>query len=280
MHLTNLIDLHTHSTFSDGTCSPEKLMKLAKRAGVSTIALTDHDTTRGIEEGARYAEQNDIRFIRGVELEIEMEHGEFHLLGLGLAKNLGEFESMLSSVRNYRNERNLEMIEKMNMAGIKISIEEVEEIAKGDIVARPHFAKVLIKRKIVKNTEEAFGKYLEKGKPFYSPKKTLTLDRAIELIGASGGKPIIAHPFSLLLPWNLMTDFILDAKRSGVAGIEAYHPKIDFSSCRKLEAFAKEHGLLVTGGSDFHGENGSGSGLGRVSATHPIPFELADPFIS
>jgi predicted metal-dependent phosphoesterase TrpH len=273
-----MIDLHTHSTYSDGTCTPEKLVKIAKNLGIKTLALTDHDTTAGVKEAAEFARLAGIRFIAGVEIEVEAPKGEFHLLGLGLTDDLDRFEETLSGIRHYRVERNLEIVKKMNDAGIDVKLSEVEEMAAGDIVARPHFAKVMVKRKVVKTIDEAFGRFLEKGKPFYSPKKTPTLVTAIKLIKASGGIPVIAHPFSLLLQWSDLKDYLLIAKISGLEGIEAYHPQMDRTTSKKLQIFGRENGFVITGGSDFHGENSPGIKMGHISKYNLIPTELADQF--
>ncbi len=273
-----MIDLHTHSTYSDGTCSPEKLVKIAKNTGITTLALTDHDTIAGVFETAKLAEEAGIRFVPGVEVEVESPKGEFHLLGLGLRKDLDGFERTLSSIRNYRTERNIEIVKKMNDAGLDITLGDAEELACGEIVARPHFAKLLVKRKVVKSVEEAFSRFLEKGKDFYSPKKTPTLETAIGLIKAAGGVPVIAHPFSLLLPWADLKDFLLAAKEKGLEGIEAYHPQMDNTTSRKLQIFGRDNGFVITGGSDFHGDNSPGIKMGHISKYNLIPSELADRF--
>jgi predicted metal-dependent phosphoesterase TrpH len=275
-----MIDLHTHSTHSDGTLTPHELVSLAKKEGLATIALTDHDTINGIEDARNAAYESGITFIAGVELEIEFSKGEFHLLGLGLSKNLDAFGKALEEVRAFRTERNVSMIRTMRSAGIDITLEEVEQIAEGDVIARPHFAKVLIKKKVIKTVDEAFDKYLEKGRPFYYPKKVLSLSDAIALIKASGGLPVIAHPFSLLLSWQELKETLLEFKKKGLLGVEAYHPQHDSRTCSKLVEFAKENGFFVSGGSDFHGHNTPGIKLGYAPIGKKIPDELNLPFVS
>ena len=261
-----MIDLHTHSTASDGSCSPAALMAEAAKCGVTTIALTDHDTISGLEEAAEAAVEKGIHFIHGVELEIAWNQGgEFHLLGLGINSQTPAFTAAIKELSQRRLKRNMEIIERMNKAGIGVSYDDIVAIASdgvsiagkpanGRSIGRPHFATFLVRQKIVKNREQAFKRYLGKGKPFYFPKAGLEFEKAVEAIKESGGVAVLAHPMSLYTAWGRLPDLIKNLKENGLDGLEAWHPNAKVSECKRLEELGKRLGLYITAGSDFHGE--------------------------
>ena len=262
-----MIDLHTHSTASDGSFTPSALMGEAAKRGISAIALTDHDTVDGLEEAAGAACALGIRFIPGVELEILRDadsSGEFHLLGLGINRISPDLLAAIAELARRREARNLEIVDRMNKAGIAVSYDEIRALAgeaeptgpKGHShsIGRPHFAAFLVKRKIVRNREQAFIRYLGRGKPFYIPKAGLEFERAAALIQGSGGIAVLAHPMSLYLAWGRLPDYIKNLKERGLDGIEAWHPTAKVSACRRLAELGKTLDLCITAGSDFHGE--------------------------
>jgi predicted metal-dependent phosphoesterase TrpH len=249
-----MIDLHTHSTASDGSFSPSELIEKAASSGITALALTDHDTIDGIEEASAAAKSKNITFIPGVELGIKWEPGEFHLLGLGITNPSESFKQALEELCFLRENRNREMLEKMRELGIDVQYEDIQTLSKGKIIGRPHFAAFLVNRKIVKNREQAFDRYLGKNRPFYTAKQGLDLERAIHLIKDSGGIPILAHPMSLYVSWGKLPDLLKNFKEKGIEGIEAWHPSTKVRSCKRLEELARSLDLHVTAGSDFHGE--------------------------
>ena len=268
-----MIDLHTHSTASDGSFSPSALVAEAVKSGISVLALTDHDTTNGLEEAAKTAQEQGIGFIRGIELEINWNQesgGEFHLLGLGISRQTPLFAEAIEELSRLREERNLEIVEKMNKAGMAASYGDITSLASGPSVGRPHFADFLLKRKIVKNREQAFLRYLGKGRPFYIPKTGLEFERAAVLIKESGGIAVLAHPMSLYTAWGRLPDLIRSLKEKGLDGLEAWHPTAKVSACKRLEELGKKLGLCVTAGSDFHGEIRQGRKLGITSGGKKI----------
>jgi predicted metal-dependent phosphoesterase TrpH len=287
-----MIDLHTHSTASDGSYSPTALMAEAAKRGLTAIALTDHDTIGGLEEAAPAAVERGIRFIPGVELEIAWNpKGEFHLLGLEINSPTPEFRAAIEELAHRRLKRNLEIIEKMNKAGIDVSYDEIIAIAGGleadnssslqHSIGRPHFAAFLAKRKIVKNREQAFRRYLGKGKPFYIPKTGLEFVRAVEVIKESGGIAVLAHPMSLYVAWGRLPDLIKSLKENGLDGLEAWHPNAKVSECKRLEELGKKLGLYITAGSDFHGEGRPDRKLGITAGGKKIeePFLELPPLL-
>jgi predicted metal-dependent phosphoesterase TrpH len=258
-----MIDLHTHSNISDGEFTPARLMQEAARRGLSAIALTDHDTIKGLENARNEAHSLGIRLIPGIEIEIKWTPppeipglgpgGEFHLLGLGISHPSPAFLEAAVELSRYREERNREILGRMEELGISASYDEVKALSGGYSIGRPHFAGLLVNRKIVKTREQAFACYLSPGKPLYIPKKGLDFDRAAELIRESGGIPVLAHPMSLFVAWGRLPELIGELKNRGLAGLEAWHPGAKARSCRRLEELARSLGLSVTEGSDFHG---------------------------
>jgi len=274
-----MIDLHTHSTASDGSFSPSALIAEAAKRGLSAIALTDHDTTGGLEEAAKAAKTSGIRFIRGIELEIAWnQNGEFHLLGLGLGELKDEFTSAMEELRGRREKRNLEIVDRMNNAGFEVSYSEILASASeaagsgpaGQSIGRPHFAAFMAKKKIVKNRNQAFSRYLGKGRPFYIAKVGLEFETALKIIHDSGGIAVLAHPMSLYTAWGKLPDLIKSLKERGLDGIEAWHPSAKVSSCKRLEELGRELNLYVTAGSDFHGEARKDRKLGFTAGGRKI----------
>ena len=274
-----MVDLHTHSSESDGTLSPAKLIKYARESGLSALALTDHDTIAGLAEGERAAAEAGIRLIPGIEIEVSFSKGEFHLLGLGIVGWRGAFAEVLVSLQSERTLRNRVILGRMREAGIDVEYSEVEDLAGGDIVGRPHFARLLVTKGIAKNTDDAFQRFLKPGMPYYASKKSLMLREAADLIHRAGGKAVIAHPLSLYLGWKVLPDRIKSYRDEGVDGLEAYHSNATYRECRRLEDIARSLGMLVTAGSDFHGTHIPSRRLGRTCDGRPIEDAFAAPFL-
>jgi predicted metal-dependent phosphoesterase TrpH len=261
-----MIDLHTHSTASDGACTPGLLVKEAASKGIWAFALTDHDTIDGVAEATAAATEHNIRLIPGVELEIDWGHGEFHLLGLGLFAPSQNFIDMLAEFSRVREERNLIIMDKMNrMFGLKATYEAICALA-GDgskSVGRPHFASYLIRHHKVKTAELAFDKYLGMGKPLFVKKAGIDFERACAAIKESGGIAVLAHPATLRMAISKIQEFFKSFKDRGLDGVEAYHPNATVHNCERYEAAALASGLLVTAGSDYHGDRRKDRKLGN-----------------
>jgi predicted metal-dependent phosphoesterase TrpH len=295
-----MIDLHTHSSASDGDLRPADLVKAAAAKGIRAIALTDHDTISGINEAEAAARKAGIALIPGVELEINAENpgfsipglvinGEFHLLGLGIRRPTGSFVETLRYLEWARERRNRQILEKMRSAGIEADYHDIEacagekarETASGEkagetaatgaitgtrgedravrlaagpvLVGRPHFGAFLIKKKIVKNQEQAFKRYLGKGRPFYVPKEGLLFADAAAMIHESGGIAVLAHPMSLYVAWGRLPALLGRLRELGLDGIEAWHPTAKPGICKRLDGLGRSFHLYITAGSDFHG---------------------------
>lgn len=249
-----MIDLHVHTTASDGQYSPSQIIQMAAEKKINTIAITDHDTVAGLEEGTAAAKEHNITFVPGTELNINFPTGEFHLLGLGFKKIAHSLEELLATLVKNREIRNVQIIEKMREAGVDITLEEMYADFPDTVLGRPHFAAELVKKKVVKTRQQAFDRYLAKGRPWYVARVGSNLDEAIVAIKESGGVPVIAHPMSLYLSWGKLPDTLQNFYERGVMGLEAFHPGARVTECLRLEELAQKIGFFVTAGSDFHGE--------------------------
>ncbi len=263
--MVSLVDLHCHSTASDGTVAPEDLPRRAKEAGVRVLALTDHDTMNGLERFRQACPVWGIVPVVGIELSLRLEDKRLHLLGLGL--DLGRtqaLDALLRQVKIWRNDRNMAMIERFNRLKIHLTLEDVEREARGDIVARPHFARALIRRGVVLTMEEAFHRFLGDTGPAYVRKVQAPVPDAISAIKAAGGLAVAAHPYTLLdensRGMERRLEILLDI---GAHGAEAWHTQQPRGVTRRIVALVKTLGGVLSAGSDFHGENRDDSCLGR-----------------
>ena len=246
-----MTDLHSHSTASDGVLSPSGLVDYACDRGVTTLALTDHDTLDGLNEAAACALARGIRFIPGIELTGTCVTGTLHILGLDI-KDSASLETLLHTQQEERLKRNTKIITVMQAAGVKVTLEAVERSACTKSLGRPHFADYLVRQGVVKTRQAAFDKYLGRGKPWYFEHVGVDPKAAIQAILASGAVPILAHPLSLYLSWSKLPAAIDELCVFGLAGLEAWHPSARENDCRRLESLALEKCLPVTAGSDFH----------------------------
>ena len=249
-----MIDLHTHSTASDGTYTPAQLMEYAHARNINAIALTDHDSIDGIIEAQKKARELSMEFIPGIELSIQWPTGEFHLLGLGLQSPSKELLGAIDFLRQERDNRNIKMAQKLQEQGIAITYEEVVEKAGTKTIGRPHFASLMIEKGFIRQRQQAFDQYFAKGRPCYVERTGLDLEDAVKAIKTSGGIPVQAHPLSMYGSGGKMEDTMIDIQMHGVEGLEAWHPGTRVSEAYRLEELARKLGMTATAGSDFHGE--------------------------
>jgi predicted metal-dependent phosphoesterase TrpH len=243
---------------------------LALETGLGALALTDHDSLAGLDRASARARGTRLVLVPGVELEIACDTGEFHLLGLGLDGDLADLEEALVRVRRDREERNVRMADRLTAGGLPVTLEELAAVSGGGIVSRAHFARLLVQKGVVKRTDDAFSRYIGKGRPFYEPRRTLGLAEAVRLVRRAGGIAVVAHPVSLGLAGAALRQFLAHARDAGVAAIEAWHPKAAVRDCRRLERLAGSLGLAATAGSDFHGLNVPQRRLGHTAGGLPI----------
>jgi predicted metal-dependent phosphoesterase TrpH len=269
-----LIDLHTHTTASDGRLSPAGLVDHACQCGVVLMAVTDHDTVDGVAAALQAARGRDIRVVPGIEFSIDYSPGTLHLLGLGIDHTMDELVAVARDLAAKRDSRALRMVEDLRGHGIDITIDEVMREARGGVTGKPHVARVLVARGYAADYSDVFTRYLEKGLPGYAPKEKISLEGAMKLIAASGGAAVLAHPASLYLDGPEAYDRCIAAMKDlGLAGIEGYADMHSPDDVSLFEALAARHGLLVTGGSDYHGDRDER--MGHYNGK-PIPCELYD----
>lgn len=244
-----LIDLHVHTNFSDGLFSPEEVVKLAVERGIDGIAITDHDTVYGLEPALMYSKKfSGFHVIPGIELGAIYNDEEVHILGYFIDYRSERIIETTEILRKNRVKRGIKIIEKLNSLGMKLLYDEVKEYSKDDYIGRPHIASALVKKGYLRNIEEAFERYLNRGKQAYVQRETLTLRETIELIHEVGGIAILAHPGLLK-----NKDIIRTCIGYEIDGLEAIHSKHKEKDVKMCIEIAKSNKLLVTGGSDCHG---------------------------
>ena len=247
------IDLHTHSTASDGSLVPADLIRAAKDAGLEAIALTDHDTTGGLAEAAAAAETLAVEFIPGCELSVVSPNGNMHILGYWIPIGPSELSDTLQFLRDRRHERNHLIMAKLRALGMDIDYEEVLAVSGGDAVGRPHIAQVMHAKGYVREISDAFRIYLGSDGKAYVPKEKLNPRQAIELLKSVGATVILAHPFLLGLESADLRGVLKQLKGYGLDGLEAFYTLHRPDQTLQYLKIAEELDLLVTGGSDFHG---------------------------
>ncbi|MGO8671641.1 MAG: PHP domain-containing protein [Capsulimonadaceae bacterium] len=273
------IDLHAHTTSSDGSDSPTELIGLAAQLGLRAIAVTDHDTTGGLAEARTAAEIHGIDFVPGVELSVEDEGGRFHLLGYLFDPSDALLATRLAEIRASRARRNVLMAERMAELGLPVTMDDVRAQAgdKGEVIARPHFARALLKAGVVTSTQDAFDRYLASGKPLYLPKDVLTPRDAISLLHSAGGLAVMAHPGLIPASDEALASRVAQlAGESSLDGIEAYYSQHTPAQTQRFLDIAARNSLIVTGGSDYHGTAKPHVPLGIISGGRSATPELLD----
>ena len=268
--MANVIDLHTHSTASDGIYAPADLLQQAHVIGLRVLALTDHDTTDGLDEASAAAEHLGINFIPGIEINTDVGNDEVHVLGYYLEYQRPEFQRVLQTLRDARVRRGQRMVELLNEQGVAISWERVREIAQGS-VGRPHVAKALQEAGYVQSIPEAFDKYIGKDCPAYVPRYKLAPVDAIRLILSAKGLPVMAHPIGLP-GLDELRKWLPGLVESGLVGLETYYGPYTEEEELQLRALADQYHLIPTGGTDFHGPGIHPTPLGGRF----VPFEAVE----
>ena len=269
-----MIDLHCHSTFSDGSLTPEQLADEAAKIGLSALALTDHDTVAGLPRFLAAAAGTSIRAVPGVELSVDCSSGVMHMLGYWMDTANPELVRQMEWIRNGREMRNRTMLEKLNALGFAMTWDEVQAVAGEDVVGRPHFGQVMIQKGYAKDKNEAFDKWLGDGKPGYADRPRLTAAVAVALIRQAGGVAVLAHPFSLHISKDAMASLFIELAAAGLAGVECYYSEHSAELTKEYLAMAKQANLVPTGGSDFHGEVSPGIRLGVGFGGLNVPDEV------
>lgn len=271
------VDLHTHSTASDGSDLPETLIELALEAGLDSLALTDHDTQAGLPEARRAAAGTDLDLIPGVELSLNHDSGGMHLLVLWLEPGRGPLQDRLAGLRAGRDERNAKIVRRLTEVGMPLTFEEIEEEAGGGSVGRPHIAAVMVARGYVPDIRTAFDLWLGKGKPAYVGRARLDPEEAIGLARESGGVPVLAHPHTLgITTGPAMADLLTRLKRTGLVGVETIYSAYRRHEREGYTDLARRFELSPTGGSDYHGTYKPGLALGSGYGDLVVPGSVLE----
>lgn len=277
-NLSGFVDLHIHSNASDGTYSPEEIIDIAVKSGISAISITDHDTLDGVKKAIAKGIPESLNFVTGVEISSTPPEGcfcagSFHVLGYGVDPEHQELLGVLAKQKQARLDRNPRMLEKLGKIGIDIAIEDVEAEASGGQPGRPHIAVCMVRAGYVKTLESAFDRYLAKGRPGYVEKEKIPCDQAISVISKSGGISVLAHPGLLRCQHDMPFDRLFTCLSDmGLGGLEAYYTGHSESQVAMFEGMARRRNLVVTGGSDFHGEIKPDIKIGTGRGTLKVPY--------
>ncbi len=270
-------DLHVHTTASDGKLSPEEVVRLSVNMNLIGLAITDHDTMEGIESAFQYITQEDLdtELIPGIEFSTESGSDEVHILGYYLDSQNPKLRLKLEELNKSRDERALKMVERLSFLGLPIEYDRVKELAGGEVLGRPHIAEAMIERGYVFTVREAFKRFLGRNQPAYVPRYKFEPQAAIKLIRDCGGISVLAHP-GLLGDLKIVSRII----EQGINGIEVYYPEHSEEQTLFFEEIAAENGLLLTGGSDFHGRSGDSGQLGSVRVKKELVQAIKQRLIS
>jgi hypothetical protein len=267
------IDLHTHSTFSDGLLTPTALLNLAARRGLAAIALTDHDTIAGLPEALAHGAVTGVEVVRGIEISSTLDGVSLHILGYGFNPESSRFNAFIERLQQARRNRNQGIVERLKALGISITSEELAKIAPGQ-VGRPHFARLLTQKGLAKNTQEAFSRFLKHGAPAFVEHVKPRADEVIHRIRKANGLAVLAHPVCSDPTLEKTPALVAQLKDYGLSGLEVFYPAHSKKVYHFLQALAAQHGLLLSGGTDYHGDSHSTTPLGGNTKTIRIPLQI------
>ena len=272
--MASLVDLHLHTTTSDGNFSPPEIVAKAAKAGLKIIAITDHDAIDGIGPALAAAEAfPGLRVIPGVEISTDVRQSDVHLLGYFIDYTSPELKASLQQMRQSRKQKARGMIDKLGSLGIHISWARVKEIAGSGSIGRPHIAQAMLEKGYITSLGEAFIKYIGRNGPAYVERIKVTPQEAVRLILKSGGLPVLAHPLTIPEPEVLVEKL----KAVGLVGIESYYGDLTAEQVDRLNELAGRHNLIVTGGSDYHGLDDSNE---TMIGGADVPLEVAEQLIA
>ena len=277
MQYPPLVDLHTHSTYSDGTLTPEELVLLAKKRGLAALALTDHDTIDGLAAFEAAGAVHDLETIPGVEFAAFWERyhkPEIHIVGLGFDDRHPALLEKMQFIQDSRTRRNQKMCEKLTEIGLPVNLEEIQANAGGEVITRMHFANVLLEKGYIRTKDEAFAAYLSNGMPGYVARETLSPELCIRTIKEAGGAAVLAHPTLYGLNLQQIEELCRAWMPYGLDGIECQYSTYSADETHAITCLAERLGLLPSGGSDFHGENKPTIQLGSGRGNLAIPYAI------
>ncbi len=262
MHQLLRPDLHVHTDASDGQFPPHKVIELAKEKGINLLAITDHDTIEGLKKTGDAALESGIQLIPGVEISAG-GNNEVHVLGYGIHSGMKKLFALMQEMRQEREERVQKMLKRLDAIGLTIGLEEISS-PQAQSLGRMHIGRTMVKKGMVDTLYDAFDKYLSPGRPGYEPRPKRMVSQVVRLLREEGAVPVIAHPGLLKMDPNDVRALVFQWKEEGLMGLEAYHPSHLPASTKLWDDMARNAGLLVTGGSDFHGQDGRHLDIGAM----------------
>jgi predicted metal-dependent phosphoesterase TrpH len=267
------IDLHIHSTSSDGRLTPEEVVRVAAKKGLTVIAITDHDSVDGIEPALLAAESfPPLRVIPGVEINTDIPNGEVHILGYFIDYRDEELGRALGALRYSREMRARKIIARLGELGVEVEWQRIQELSGGGSVGRPHIAQAMLERGYVRSLQEAFNRYIGRQGPAYVERERLSSVDAVRLVVRAGGLPVLAHPAGI----DGLEELLIQLADAGLVGLEAYYDGYRRKTIDRLVELANKHGLIVSGGSDFHGLGGEETPIGGAD----VPLDCAHRLIA
>jgi len=280
------IDLHIHSTASDGTLTPSEILVLAQNLHLGAIAITDHDTLDGSKDALLFGIPSSVKFLTGVEISSEPPPpfscaGSFHILGYAVDVDHPDLNHKLSMLRDSRKRRNPKILKLLSRLGIEIALDEVRNLAGDSQLGRPHIAKLMVEKGYVHSIDAAFDEYLGNGKPAYVDRFRFECEETIKAILNAGGIPVLAHPLLLGIKENdILEDLIAVLTEMGLRGIEVYYPEHTKNLVAYYSRLASHYNLLITGGTDFHGDIKPEIKMGGGKGDFFVPYELYEKLVS
>lgn len=278
------IDLHIHSCYSDGTCTPEELVDLACETGLSAIALTDHDTVNGVSAAITYGKSRGLLVLPGIELSCEhtfppAKKKEIHILGYNINHEDENLRSTLKNVVDERERRNHKMCENLAQAGFPITYEELSSRFPDTVITRAHFARFLYEKGSVRSIDAAFRSILNQKGPYFVSRRYMTPEEGISLIKKAGGVPVLAHPLLYKLSVTEIRNLLTELVSYGLEGIEAIYSRNHGNDEAFVRKLAKEYNLFITGGTDYHGANKPDLSIGTGTGKLQIPASILESLI-
>ncbi len=270
-----VIDLHTHSTCSDGSMSPRELVRHAAEKGISAIALSDHDSVAGVKDAMDEGKKVGVEVVPAIEFSVQSAT-ETHILGYYIDIDHPLLKEALEGVMDARNRRTLNTCQKLNDLGFNVTMEEAYAIAPSGLIGRAHFARIMMEKGYISSVKEGFDKWLGVGKPAYDSSQALTARQAVELIKNIGGYSYVAHPHLIRISDDELRAFLTDLKKYGLCGIEGYYNEYTPEMQEKFQSMAKELGLKISGGTDFHAKMKPHIEIGIGQGNMKIPYSVLE----
>lgn len=268
----NCIDLHIHTTASDGTDPPRAAVEKAASLGLAAVSITDHDSVSGVPEAMRAGAELGVEVVPGIEVSSDYRDNNVHILGYFIDPAAPELRPVLDWVKTERDERNEKIAAMFERDGFDISLAQLREEYPDSVLGRPHFCEHLMRKGYISSVKEGFEKFLGEGKPYYLPKRRISIAKAVETIVAAGGVPVLAHPMQYHYPEPELIELIETAKALGIRALEAYYSEFSAEQTAWLLHAAEKYGMGVSGGSDYHGTRKTHISMGTGCGNLAIPY--------